>query len=562
MSIVIESASPLDVKPLSLPYALIEGVYDRLADNLWLNSKKHLIMHGTKGINVKDFQALLTEEDRNIMNCTCCSQFFRQNSNLLAVHEDGIVESALFRNVPTTNVHAKELFNRLADIIESGKPSHFVDERLRGFGHQSVKIILGTKKAGGFPHYHGFIARQGIAEKASFQDSVIAINNIMNKFQGLNKLAEAMEAITPAFIQEEEIAQTQRDYLASFTKIIVEVRDRKSTSQASTEHIMASLWAANYDGLSLLLHFNGNVIGNLIEFFMEHGDYERAVKAFLRNTDPAAYKARETAKVTKQQLEQTHKYVKEHGYGSALTHSIASPDDVESIWKTVPKETPAVPEQSAADVADDLFAEKLAEVTETKEAPKEIWPSANNITRTDFIHRVLKEASRIWLPLAHFEKLGIITTPTDQTAKPIFFWTAQRPERPYVTCIPEARIDVGIYGLTEGYQEIEQVSELPWYCEDIKMEGALSKGWMLCFAFDAVDNVSYYGLQSFGAALKGDLQPHRLGIDSVIENRQVHVREGKQGTAYLQLSNRWQFKNVRVLNKDGSQSTYNIMDVE
>ncbi len=564
MSIVIESASPLDVKPLSLPYALIEGVYDRVADRLWSNSRARnsIIMHGTKGIKLSDFQKLLTEEDRQIMQCHCCRQFFHQYSNLLVAKEDGTVESALFRNVETSNVHAKELFNRLADIVETGTPSHFVEERLRGTGHQSVKIILGTKAAGGFGHYYGFIARQDIANGASFQDSVTGMNNLMSKYKGLDKLADAMEAICPAFIQEEHVPLNQREYFESFTQLISKFRDAKNEGGYTTEHILASLWAANTNGLSMILHFNGNVLGNLVEFFLETGDYERAVKAFLRNTDPAVYKARETAKVTKQQLEQTHKYVKEHGYGSALIHSIASPDEVESIWKTEPKETPAVPEQSATDVADDLFAEKLAEVTETKEVPKEIWPSAKNITRTDFIHRVLKEASRIWLPLSHFEKLGIITTPTDQTAKPIFFWTAQRPERPYVTCIPEARIDVGIYGLTEGYQEIEQVSELPWYCEDIKMEGALSKGWMLCFAFDAVDNVSYYGLQSFGGALKGDLQPHRLGIDSVVENRQVHVREGKQGTAYLQLSNRWQFKNVRVLNKDGSQSTYNIMDVE
>ena len=557
MSIATETSK----KPMAIPFALIEGVYDRVADNLWLNSKKHLIMHGTKGINVEDFQTMLTEEDRSIMNCTCCSEFFRQNSNLLVVHEDGTVESALFRNVPTSNVHAKELFNRLADIVESGKPSHFVETRLRGFGHQSVKIILGTKQAGGFPHYHGFIARQGIAEKASFQDSVIAINNIMSKFQGLNKLAEAMEAITPAFIQEEEIAQTQRDYLASFTKIIVEVRDRKSTSQASTEHIMASLWAANYDGLSLLLHFNGNVIGNLIEFFMEHGDYERAVKSFLRNTAMDVYKARETAKVTKQQLVQTQKYVQENEYGSALIHSIANVNELEAIWKTSPKEDEVV---TSEETADDLFAEKIAEVSDDKPQPKanDIWPSAKNITRTDFIHRVLNEAERIWVPVSPFEKMGIVTTPTDKDAKPIFFWTAQRPERPYVTCIPEARIDVGIYGFKSGYLELSQISELPWYSDSIKIEGALSKGWMMCFEFDAVGGVEYYGLQSFGAALKGDLQPHRLGIDSVIAGRPVTTRQGETGVAYMQLSNRWKYVNVRVLNKDGSQRTYNIEDVE
>lgn len=566
MSMVIESATPTTSTPSKVPYALVEGVYQQVADNLWLKSRdyKTLIMHGTKGIELEDFQNLLTDEDRQIMQCNCCKDFFRKYSNLLAVTESGEVTSALFRDVKTSNQHAKALFNKLADIVESGKPSHFLDERLRGTGHQSVKIILGVKEAGGYGHYHGYIARQDISRKASFEDSVRGVNNLMSKYKGLDKLVDAMEAICPAFMQEDRISLTQREYFESFAVLLGKFRDAKNDGGLSTEHVLAQLWAGNVNGLSMILHFNGNVLGNLIENFLDSGDYEKAVSLFLERTDPLVYKARETDKVTKQQLEQAHKYIKENGYGSALIHSIAAPDEIEAIWRTTPVETPVEEEKSASDAADDLFAEKIAEVSkeQAKPEPKEIWPGAKNITRTDFVHRVLGEAERIWINMSGYEKLGILTAPTDKEAKPVFFWSAQRPSRPYVTCIPHERIPVGMYGFRSGYTELDMVAELPWFNEDIKMEGALSPGWMLCFAFEPVESVMYHGLQSFGGALKGDLQPYRLGIDSVVNNRQVFTRDGEKGTAYMQLSRQWEYRNVRVLNKDGSQSVYNIMDVD
>lgn len=560
MSTVIDSTPDNITLSGKFPYALIEGAYDRVADNVWLNSKRHLVMHGTKGIELSDFQDQLVDEDRHIMQCNCCKDFFRKYSNLLVIKPNGVIESAMFRNVETSNQNAKALFNRLADIVEGGTPSHFVDTNLRG-NQPNIKIRVGVKHAGNFPHYHGFISRQNLSEKASFEESVTAFTNLLSKYKGIDELADAMEAINPAFMREKEVPINQREDFDANTKLISKFRNARIDA-LSLKHAVASLWGDNTPGLAGLIHFNGNILGNLIENFIREGDYEKAVSLFLKRTDPLVYKKRETAKASKQQLEVTKKFIKENGYATALVHRISAPEDIESIWQT----TPEVKSETEAevDLADELFDDKIKAVSDTKPPvySDEIWPSATNITRTHFIHKVLAEAERIWIPISIVEKVGVLHQPVDAEAKPIFFWTEQRPTRPYVTCIPHDRVHLSNFGWKDGYRELDLVAELPWFGEGIKREGALSDGWMLGFKFKPVEEVPYYGLQSFGGALKGELQPHRLGIDTVIAEKKLAPPTGEFGIAYMQLSHKWTYKNVRVKNKDGSNAVYTIMDVE
>lgn len=270
-------------KSIKLPYALVDNVYSQVAENLWSKSQayKTVVMHGTQGISISDFQKMLTEEDRQIMECGCCKAFFQQYSNLLAINSSGEVVSALFRDINTSNRHAKALFNQLADIVESGKPSHFVDNPLRGYGQRFAKIVLGVKETGGFKHYYGYIARQAIPKDASFETSVSGLYKLIYKYGSLDRLADATEALLPPFYQEKKVALHQRVCFEDFTLQVRKLHTIIKSHNLPIEHALACLWSDGDVPTNMLLEFNSGVLAGLIERFIESGDYRSAVEYFF-----------------------------------------------------------------------------------------------------------------------------------------------------------------------------------------------------------------------------------------------------------------------------------------
>ena len=279
MSTVI-NFTPDDVKVSDkFHYALIDGVHARIADNLWLNSKEHLIMHGTKGIELSDLRALLVDEDRCMFDCGCCVEFFHKYSNLLVIKPDGKIESALFRNASTSNVHARAFFNKLADIVEAGKPSHFIGVKLRGF-QPNVKIRVGVKCANEKPHYHGFIYRQNLPRHASFKDTVNYFTNLQRTYKCIDLLADAMEAINPIFMHELGVPIKQRKIFNSSTRLITSFRNSRD-STVSHEHAVAMMWRTNIQDIPTLKLITHSSLNCLINNFLRNGDYKKSLSVYL-----------------------------------------------------------------------------------------------------------------------------------------------------------------------------------------------------------------------------------------------------------------------------------------
>lgn len=548
-------------------FDVIEGTYGAVANNLLVNITNGLVMHGSANVSNKTIQELLVSEDRQIMECRCCNDFFRRYGNLLAISKSGEIKSALFRDVPNVSKEARMFFNLIADEVEEGVPVDFISRQSNIWKGNTVGFV----EQGNNPHFHGFIPRdyRWVKESYNFYEITQAIVNLNTTYKGIENLLRPVTEFNKMFRLEDDIPAQPRNHLANVQRMLQIVHDTTVSLFDKNRSVIAAILVA-HDPLQLreLYHFSGTELCRVVEVFARTGDYETAVSTWLKETNITVYKKRDTKKTTEKQLLDAKKYLEESGVMGSLIHKLATREEIETLWRRKDNEAEQVEAVMCDDKASDLFT-AAAKERSTKDTKVEIkdqsyWPSPRNISRNQFINVIVPDAESIMINLPSATHMGYITTPENKEPAEVFFWQKYNPNRPYVTVVdPYRPVPVGVYNLSAGWTEVSGVAEMPWYREDGNVPSAnLPNGWLLLFDFIPAEEQRFGTLSSYGGLVHGELNRHLRAIDTVIGNRSTEVKLGETYQSFLALHKGREIKQLRVIHKDGTRRQYAVLDID
>ena len=548
-------------------FDIIEGTYDAVANNLLVNITNSLVMHGSVNMSNKTIQELLEVEDRQIMECRCCNDFFRRYGNLLAVSKSGEIKSALFRDVPNVSDDARGFFNLIADEVEEGVPVDFISRQSNIWKGNTVGFV----ERGNNPHFHGFIPHdyRWVKERYNFYEISQAIGNLNTAYNGIENLLRSVTEFNKMFRLEDDIPTQPRNHLANIQRMLEIVHKTTLASSDKKRSVIAAILVAhNPLQLRELYHFANTELCRVIDVFARTGDYETAISTWLKETNITAYKKRDTKKTTEKQLLDAKKYLEESGVMSSLIHKLATREEIETLWRRKDNEAEHVEAVMCGDKASDLFT-AAAKERSTKDTTAEIkdqsyWPSPRNISRNQFINVIVPDAETIMINLPSATQMGYITTPENKEPAEVFFWQKYNPKRPYVTVVDLYHpVPIGVYNLSAGWTEISGVAEMPWYREDGNVPNAtLPNGWLLLFDFIPAEEQRFGTLSSYGGLVHGELNRHLRAIDTVIGNRSTEVKLGETYQSFLALHKGREIKQLRVIHKDGTRRQYAVLDID
>ena len=557
-------------------FDVIEGTYDAVANNLLVNITNGLVMHGSVNVSNKTIQELLVSEDRQIMECRCCNDFFRRYGNLLAISKSGEIKSALFRDVPNVSKEARMFFNLIADEVEEGVPVDFISRQSNIWKGNTVGFV----ERGNNPHFHGFIPHdyRWVKENYNFHEISQAIVNLNNTHNGIENLLRAVTEFNKMFQLEDDIPTQPRNHLANIQRMLQIIHDTTLDSSDKNFSVIAAILVA-HDTLLLrkLDHFASTELYRAIEVFARTGDYETAVSTWLKETNltgtiktlnVSIAELRDANKMTEKKLLDAKKYLEDSGIMGSLIHKLATREDIETLWRCKDEVVEQFEAIASGDKASDLFTvaaiERSTKDNKVGINDQSYWPSPRSISRNQFINVIVPDAESIMINLPSTAHMGYITTPENKEPAEVFFWQKYNPKRPYVTVVdPHDPIPVGVYNLSAGWTEVSGVAEMPWYREDGNVPNAnLPNGWLLLFDFIPAEEQRFGTLSSYGGLVHGELNRHLRAIDTVIGNRSTEVKLGETYQSFLALHKGREIKQLRVIHKDGTRRQYAVLDID
>lgn len=503
------------------------------------------------------------EEDKQYMRCSCCKHFFRKFADLVYYDADGIKRSVLFRDVRGVSEEARAFFNKLADVVEQGTPTKFINKKLLDVNHCGT-IVVGVREEGGFAHYFGLIPNNYLfTDKVDFNEAVMGINNLSKVYKGIDKLAERVSKALVPLRQEKHFPKLRLRQLESLNKILTDIVEMKK-DRFSTAEIVARLWSKYEQDASVLgwlsnglYHFNGTTTNNIVDRIFVDG-YEVAVSKFLKETAPHLYKQRNTEIASAKEMESALAALKETGTLNSLQHRLATIEDIDAVWIAPEAETPKDKYEGLSAV-ERAFKSKIDQASDKSASDEIIWPTPKNITQGSFIS-ALPELEWVEFFLPRVGTFGYLSTPADPEAQEIFAWCKSLPGRNYITVITRD-IPIFSFGIEAGWQRVSCVAEYPW-AKDGETNFPINGGYIIGFEFTPPKDTVFTGLPSYAMALRSDLQEHRRAIDAVVADLNVNVVDGQKGVMYVQLQQGSQYPKVRAKTKSGDYVQYSILDIE
>ncbi len=540
--------------------AQFADTYQAIAESFNTHAQDHDLYRVDVRITVEDIMAMMSEEEKQLMKCSCCSKFFHKYSSLVYI-ENNKIHSALFRDVDT-NPEAKAAYNLLADKIEKGKITGCFGADVEGLERE-----LGFSELGDFDHFYAIL---GNGDQYTLSDlktgnsklgSVyIGLKNLASKYKGLGNAQEYLTTINTAFQEENSITRGKRDAFQSFTNMVT-IANKVYAESRDMYLAAAVIIDENMAHRDELMHFGSTVFGTLVDDYVKKG-YETAVRNYLKYTDPNAYKQRDTEKVAQKELIAARDYLTENDYMRSLPQSMVTVGEVDALWTAKTVDVEETVEKTAVEKTTSLFDNIIDDRAPLEPKNEEIWPTATNIGREKFINEIVPDAESIHIFIGDGTKAGVLTRPTDVDSKPIYYWARQCDARNYVTVMPHDPVPSAFYNLKRGYVELKFIAQLPWVKEGVVNNSGLTEGWMLGTVFKPNREVRYSGLSSIAATLDKELSRYGGAIDAVVKNQRLDYDEDSEYAVYWQLSRRWTYENLRVVTKDGRRLQFNILDLD
>jgi len=494
-------------------------IYACIARHVKAVSSGQSLFHTSVTMTMSFFRENLAEEDIQWMNCRCCRNFFKAYGNLVYIDDNGVLVSALWRDVDGVTEAQSKFFNAIADKVEAGqiKAPLNLDEIDEG-----ADIMLGVDTAGGEPHYHALLSDDIIPVSVKlFTDTNTALCNLVKAYKGFSNLVSTMTTFAALFKEDQRVPATLRELFAldiDLMNHIYDVYEVTKSINATTAHLTSLVnmpEKSDFTGLiPTLVHWNGSILGTVVKLFRDGVEYDTIIAKLLDMSDINKYKAKDVKLLRERELAEGRKFIEDGGYIASMTRELAPIAYLGSIWEGVNEEVVASPFDKV----------KTVDSAPTTDLPETKHPIRISIGK--FLETILPTAVEIAIKLPMSGAYTVFTKPIEDDTPPIFFWDTVDNRKPWCTCMPQTPVRTVDQGLVpHAMQVIDKIVTLPWMNVESKQGAALGDGYLFTFTQQQFKKTSRLELSSYGAALCNTLAPHSRVVDSVIPHLPVTVRD-------------------------------------
>jgi len=348
-------------------------------------------------------------------DCSCCKQFIRRVGAVVAVDDQGAVQTVWDTAVESAPYPYNAVANRLQAAVLAAEITELyrVSQKEGSFGAaQTRSLDKDSAKAHTWNHlYTGPIPKH---LQAALPDSVRGdYRTTVQVFErGLIELAPAAVDTVLALVEANNLyrGEEHKPALVQFQRaqrafVAKEQRERN-----------AFVWA-NASGPAA--RFRNTVIGTLVQDLSEGKDVERAVQSFEAKVAPQNYK-RTSAIITPGMVKKAMETIEALGLEPALERRFAVIGDV-SVNDVKWVDSATKPRMKGG-IGDALMQHAAASSPRGAEDDEK---RAEEIALDDFVKRVLPEATGVELLLKgkHLGNLVSLTAPVHSEPKQLFRWT-------------------------------------------------------------------------------------------------------------------------------------------
>jgi len=351
---------------------------------------------------------------RGEFECNCCKQFIRAVGNVVAI-VDGKLETVWDNPTPQMEEPFKVVAAALSDWVKSRSVADYFYhyEGKAGTPQTRYEDDL-TKRVGTWTHFAVTIPNKFVISKDARQ----SIDTVMSlKRSNREVFARALEELTPDAVETVLDLITQNllyrgDEHARKLKAFKELQDKymKLPTERSKEYFT---WVKADEVGESVAKIRNSAVGTLLIDLSNELELEQAVAKYDHVMAPQNYQ-RNTALVSKRQIQEAKAKLEELGLTSALDRRFARMTDI--------------------NVADILFVDNterknlagnpLDDLEPTKRSKERGLDGVEEVQIDDFIARVLPTVSsmEVYLTGEHAPRFMSLTAPCDPTAGRLFKW--------------------------------------------------------------------------------------------------------------------------------------------
>lgn len=501
-----------------------DRIYDDIANRLQKISSTKPLFVTDAVIKRSTLTALLPEHLKQKYNCTKCADFFRKYGSLAYMDDSGRLVSALWLldDSVQTNVHEMEsplkAFSKMvstANIIDTFIPSRDTLTCWTELHGKTVGIQPDT-----FPHFYGKLSSSYTQRDylRAYLKSFGGAEWLRNRYGFSN----AHRYVKQLFIFADAEPRISLEHKRRIKNVMNALAFLKDVNRPLAQSVPI-LFNQCHDSKELqaaavsLAHIGGSFLGAAIDALHNGRSVERALADVVTRTSIENYKSRDISNATHNQLEQAQKAFEKEGLMSALDRRMATPQDLPTVWS-------ASKAESNGNQATNPFAiasSKLRGGQCTEGKP--VVEKAKSISVSKFLTDVLPNAFRCKVKLSHRDTLFRLNVPKGDS-KPIFTWDNMDDRREYCTLVSNADLLVSKYGLSDGWNEVTQVTPTPWTDNSAETSKVSNLDPTMLFIMQG----EYHGssesnVNSYGTALKGSLYQHRLAIDAALLSTSIEA---------------------------------------
>lgn len=379
---------------------------------------------------------IFRDPESSLHNCNLCNNFIRRYGNIVALDEDynimtiwdvdapeeyvkschkirllikyAPIQDVFFETFTELNSLPYESTNKIQPIYKLGVDKNvkrYTREEAEKFGRVKPDEIVS------FNHFHLFLPTAFVDKSGSSVESLIAeYRDAKNVFQrAMQEIPLDTLKLVRDLINQESLLDG-KTHLFKVDKMIIlkAIYDTLHVDQRD-----AWCWIASYK--NNIAKFRNELIGTLCVDLAEGKEINEACKTWNIRVDPVNY-MRAVAPITKRQIEEAEKFVKENNYVESFDRRFANINDIKaseilhvnmgdgkiktvSIFDGV-KATSTRHKKSQFDGIEEVSIEKFM---------KDILPTCTSV--------------QIFLTSQHEKNLVSLTTANNPDSKPIFKWS-------------------------------------------------------------------------------------------------------------------------------------------
>lgn len=378
--------------------------------------------------------------DRQFHTCSACRRFIEHFGGLVAIHENGATEPAVWTAVDSDS-HEGAAVAAMARIVRRAK---------------ITGPFLSKETTWGLP-LTGVWRHMAVTPPSSMVYKGIALTAgqaMAEKREDFKNLARALAEYSPPVIHQ-ALALLKTDALYRSEKVLGQCQfltDLHTTIEANPGRRDNMIWRAVATAPAGFCHPRSSMIGTLLDDIVAGVPFEDASAKFAAKMHPLQYQ-RPQAPPSAGNIAAAEKLVEKLGIGPSLERRFARLDEIETIWKPAP---PPSMSKTVGGVFGHLKAKGEAPSASMAAPPQ-------TMTWAKFVRDVLPGAKAMELFTPSVGNYSAILTAANPDAPPILQWDPLERRNPFSTYVYNGGSPASNWGLAAGtWVPVAAVTLQPW----------------------------------------------------------------------------------------------------